>query len=413
MRAGVLPGGPPGDGLRVLHSTLRWLPLTEVWLDLQLRELPGWVESRVVCDARENAELFPGPHVAAAADRGRLSLLWSRALRRSGIRRHLGVLGRLERSYRPHLIHSHFGDVAWRDHRLARGRGVPQVVSFYGSDLTVLPRRAEWRRRYRELFASAALVLCEGPYMAGTLTSLGCPAERVRVHRLGVEVGRIPFHPRRRPEGRPLRVLMAASFREKKGLPDAVEALGLLAASGQAVQATLIGGGRDPEGVREEGRIRAAVERHGLGERIRLLGYVPHARLAEEAERHDVFLSPSVTAGNGDGEGGAPVAVIEMAAAGLPVISTRHCDIPFVLGEPNRGLLVAERDPPALARAMADLLTTDWDALTAANRRLVEREMDSRVQAERLAGIYAEVAGVAGRAAPPRRDWPTGEVSKA
>ena len=65
--------------------------------------------------------------------------------------------------------------------------------------------------------------------------------------------------------------------------------------------------------------------------------------------KHDVFLAPSVTASNGDTEGGAPVAIIEMAASGMPIVSTRHCDIPSVVLDGVTGLLAAERDSEGLA----------------------------------------------------------------
>jgi colanic acid/amylovoran biosynthesis glycosyltransferase len=400
---GVTEGGARGFGpdasrLRVLHSALCWLPITETWLHAQVDGLPEWVESRVVCDERINADLFPGQIVHAAADEGRARMLWTRLLRRTGLRRHLGLLERVAAEMRPHVLHSHFGDVGWRNMTLARRRSLPHVVSFYGSDATALPREARWRHRYRRLLASASLILCEGPHMAGTLEAIGCPATALRVHRLGVDLGRLPYRPRVRPDGRPLRVLMAGSFREKKGLPYAVDALGLLVRDGVDVEATLIGGGRDAEGRREGARVAAAAARHGITGRIRMLGYVPHARLMEEAEAHDVFLAPSVTAANGDAEGGAPVAVIEMAATGMPVVSTLHCDIPFVLGEPNRRLLAPERDPEALAAAVRELLRMPWESLTRANRALVEREMDGRTQARRLAAHYADLT--AGRAVP-------------
>src|SRR5690606_39794503 len=61
------------------------------------------------------------------------------------------------------------------------------------------------------------------------------------------------------------------------------------------------------------------------------LGYQPWRALMDAAYRHHVFLSPSITASDGDTEGGAPVGLIEMAATGMPVISSRHADIPEVI----------------------------------------------------------------------------------
>jgi colanic acid/amylovoran biosynthesis glycosyltransferase len=112
--------------------------------------------------------------------------------------------------------------------------------------------------------------------------------------------------------------------------------------------------------------------------------------MIQEFYRHDVFVSPSVTSSDGDTEGGAPVTLIEAAASGMPVVSTTHCDIPFVLSEENREYLVRERDPAALAGAIEALLSRkDWNPITTANRRLAEEELDVRRQTHKLAGIYA------------------------
>ncbi|NIP81231.1 MAG: glycosyltransferase, partial [Gemmatimonadetes bacterium] len=53
-------------------------------------------------------------------------------------------------------------------------------------------------------------------------------------------------------------------------------------------------------------------------------------------------------AANGDGEGGAPTTLLEAQAVGLPVVASRHADIPWVVA-PEAGLLAPEEDPEALA----------------------------------------------------------------
>ncbi len=75
----------------------------------------------------------------------------------------------------------------------------------------------------------------------------------------------------------------------------------------------------------------------------------------------------------------------------MPVISTTHCDIPFVLGQPNRRLLVGERDAEALTNALESLVQMEWEPLTAANRRRIEEQHDGREQALGLARLYAEL----------------------
>jgi colanic acid/amylovoran biosynthesis glycosyltransferase len=379
--------------------------LTEIWLYNLITHLPEWVESHVVCWRRVNDDLFPFPRVSVEAER------WpERLASRRGLRRLLGrrraVLGERVRDLRPRLLHSHFGYIGWRNLRVARRHRLRHVVSFYGVDVTELPRSALWRRRYLELFAEVDAVLCEGPYMAGTVAELGCPPERVRVHRLGVSVDRIPFRPRHRRPGEPLRVLVAGSFREKKGIPDALRCLAILAATGADCVATVIGDARGPADAEEKARILAAAGAPALEGRVRFLGFQTHARLLEEAYRHHVFLAPSVTARGGDAEGGAPMAIIEMAATGMPIVSTTHCDIPNVLAEPNRRLLAPERDPSALADVVRRLGACDWGALGRENRAFIEREFDVRTQAEGVARIYTDVA--ADRARAVNRPTPGG-----
>jgi colanic acid/amylovoran biosynthesis glycosyltransferase len=235
--------------------------------------------------------------------------------------------------------------------------------------------------------------------MARCIADLGVHPGKIKLFRLGIDLDRIPFVPRRNHSGAVKRFLIAGSFREKKGIPYALEALGLLRETYPGMQITVIGDSLGSQ--REEAekcKILSIVKRYGLEANTRFLGYQPYELVIQEFYRHDVFVSPSVTASDGDTEGGAPVTVIEAAASGMPVASTLHCDIPFVLSENNQPYLVPERDPVRLSEAIERLLQCkDWGPIVSANRHLVEREMDVRLQTEKLASIYAGLSGRAAR----------------
>jgi colanic acid/amylovoran biosynthesis glycosyltransferase len=373
----------------VLHSTFAWLPVTETWIQGQVAAAGPRVRSVVVAESRVRNDAPGFDRVLVASD-DRIRYARDRILRKTRVRRHLSVLARAQREQRPDVLHSHFAHVGWGNAEFAQSHELPHVVSAYGADLTMLPTvEPVWRGRYRELFAGVGALLCEGPHMAGTAIALGCPAERVRVHSLGIDLARIPFRPRRWKAGEPLRVLMASSFREKKGIPYGIEALTLLRRRGIDVELTIVGAVTRDRDDAERLRINAALAR--FGRTARLLGLVSGSALREESLRSHVFLSPSVTASDGDAEGGAPVTVIEMAASGMPVVATTHCDIPNVLGEPNRMFLVPERDPQAIADALGALTESNWDELVLANRALVERNHDLVRQSARLEQLYREV----------------------
>jgi hypothetical protein len=62
------------------------------------------------------------------------------------------------------------------------------------------------------------------------------------------------------------------------------------------------------------------------------------------------FILSNITALNGDTEGGAPVAILEAQATGLPVISSYHADIPEAVVGGKSALLAPERDVGARAQ---------------------------------------------------------------
>jgi colanic acid/amylovoran biosynthesis glycosyltransferase len=199
--------------------------------------------------------------------------------------------------------------------------------------------------------------------MAGRLIELGCPETKVRVHRLGIDLSAIPCFPRAWDRRGPLRVLLAASFRPKKGLPDAIEALGRLQHETE-LRITIIGDATAARGSTEEKqRILAAIDRHGLRDRVTMLGFQPHRVLLEQA-----------------------------AASGMAVVSTFHCDIPGVVRHGVTGFLAREGDIEDLVRwvrrAMA--LSDHWPAMARAARRWIAEHFNAVNQGHRLAATYAE-----------------------
>jgi colanic acid/amylovoran biosynthesis glycosyltransferase len=392
-------GGDDNEPMPVAIDYQSWLPLTENWIHTQAKHLSKDVTPYVVCRSTRSPERYPIEHLVCYDDLSRserLKILVSQAPRLGfSLRRKTALLAATVARFRIPLVHSHFGYTGYYSAKAIRRLGVRHVVSFYGVDMSALPASdASWIDRYQALFGSVDRVLCEGPCMAEAVRRLGCPADKVQVHHLGVDLDALPFRPRRWRPGEPLRVLISASFREKKGIPYAIRALGQIR-RWVPLAVTIIGdAGPSAKSQAEKKHIQQAVVEAGLGDSITFAGYQPHESLREAAYQHHIFLSPSVTAGDGDTEGGAPVSLIEMAASGMPVVSTRHADIPEVIEDGVGGLLADERDVVGLAGHLGWLIEHPdaWESMLLAARARVEREFDARVQGARLAAVYREVA---------------------
>jgi colanic acid/amylovoran biosynthesis glycosyltransferase len=338
----------------------------------------------VLTQEARNLDLFPveSIHDTSRQPMGR-RLLHRARLRATG--QYAGYAPILTRE-RAVLIHAHFGQEGYRCLGARRRADLPMVTTFYGLDVSALPRISSWRRRFRRLFEEGALFLAEGPCLARRLVEVGCPAEKVRVQKLGVDLAAIPFRPAREPQdGGPV-VLMCAYFNEKKGLPYGVRAFGRIADRHPDARLHIIGEGpcRD--------QIEAAARESRLEDRVAFLGLLDTPDYLDRLLRCHVLLYPSITAADGDTEGGAPVTVIEALASGLPVVSSLHADIPEVAPDGRCGLLAPERDVAGLAERL-DALLSDPDLrrrMGEAGRRHAEAHHDAVRQGERLEAIYDE-----------------------
>jgi glycosyltransferase involved in cell wall biosynthesis len=84
-----------------------------------------------------------------------------------------------------------------------------------------------------------------------------------------------------------------------------------------------------------------------VSERVRFLGFRPDVENVYGAA--DVVAVPSTEPDP------LPNAALEAAAAGCAVVAADHGGLPEILRDGETGLLVAPRDPPALARALVEL----------------------------------------------------------
>ncbi len=329
--------------------------------------------------------LYPPGSRAAAWRRLRRRLLGANGEPHFASRRTRRALSR----WQARVLHAHFGYTGHRLLPVRRRSGLPLVTSFYGEDASRLPDDPVWQRRYTELFEEGDRFLVEGPAMRQRLIRIGCPSQKLVIQRIAIEPDRYPFRERApRPRSEPVRLFFCASFREKKGLLPALEAVARARERHPNLVFRIAGDGP------ERPRVEEALDRLGLHGCATLLGFVTHDRMIREMQDADLFLQPSVTAADGDSEGGAPTTLLEAQACGLPVLATQHADIPYVVAEGESALLAPERDVDALFKNLLVLLEEPerWAPMGSAGRVRVEHLHDALVEVPRLEQLYLELA---------------------
>ena len=265
-------------------------------------------------------------------------------------------------------VHGYFAhtpaDVAAR---AASELRVPYGFSAHARDVRKV-EPAELARRGRD----AAIVIACNRHVAACLREGGVTSVLVP-H--GVDISRfVPFDGVR-PCGR-LRLLSVGRLVEKKGF-----FVLLSAATRLELPFSLRIIGEGPESP----RLRGAIGRLGLTDRVTLCGGRTHAELPHEYAAADIVVVPSVQDRSGDRDG-LPNVVLEAMASARAVVATRAGAISTAVEHQTTGWLVNAGDPAALADAIR-VLGADADLrerLGRAGRARVERDFALRPCTERL-----------------------------
>ncbi len=183
------------------------------------------------------------------------------------------------------------------------------------------------------------------------------------------------------------RILAVGRFVEKKGFADLIDACALLKAAGVPFHLSIVGEHGD-----QLESIRGKIREYALGDRIELQGPVTHDELRRLYHQSAIFALPCLVAADGDRDG-IPNVLAEAMATGLAVVTTAVSGIPELVRDQIDGLMAPERDPPALASALQQLLQDAAlrQRLGAAARARVCQVFDSNKTTLQLKALFLNV----------------------
>jgi colanic acid/amylovoran biosynthesis glycosyltransferase len=283
------------------------------------------------------------------------------------------------------LMHAHFGTSGMSALPAATHTKIPLVTTFYGFDITRQAKEESWMSRYRQLFQHGRLFLVEGPHMKSHLAGLGCPEAKIRVQRIAISTNTIVCRPRTaKSSGDSVVFIFSGRFVEKKGLLYALRAFRQLRCKYNNFEFRIIGDGP----LRQE--IQDFVVINQMTDYVKLLGFLSYKDYLTQMSLADVFVHPSVTAADGDSEGGAPTTILEAQAMGMPVVSTLHADIPNVVAAGASALLCRERNVAELSDNLTYMMENQnsWKDMGIAGREFVQTHHDVSKEIDKLEDKY-------------------------
>jgi colanic acid/amylovoran biosynthesis glycosyltransferase len=276
-------------------------------------------------------------------------------------------------------VHAHFANhpavAALIIHRLT---GIPFSFTARGSDVQVD------RRMLKEKVGAAQFVITVSGDNKQIIVDECSPSVSKKIHVIygGVDVDRLSPHFTSRTAG-PLKILCVARLEEVKGHTYLVEACRILRERGVAFECRLVGEGPLFK------QIEMQIKQTGLGKEIQLVGPVSYQEVIKEMARADVVVLQTAPTAQGDREG-IPNVLKEAMACGLPVVACGVGGIPELVDHERTGILVALKNPDALADALQRLYEDSAlrTRLGRAGREKIVREFNLKSSTTKRAQLF-------------------------
>jgi glycosyltransferase involved in cell wall biosynthesis len=243
-------------------------------------------------------------------------------------------------------LHVHFANIPTAVAELVQSlTGIPYSFTAHAKDIYLTEPGALDRRMGKAKFVLTC-TRCNQRFLQGISTHF----TPVHLSYHGLDLNR--FHPNQampKVEETPL-ILSVGRFCEKKGFPDLLQSCRLLREKGCVFRCAIVGYGP------MQAEIEQLIQTLQLGDIVTLVGKVTQDELIGLYRQADIFVLPCRITENGDRDG-IPNVLLEAMAMKLPVISTDISGIAELVNHMQNGLLVPQKDPPALAAELEYLLT--------------------------------------------------------
>jgi len=261
--------------------------------------------------------------------------------------------------------------------RLGRQFDVPVSIKARGADIHHWGRNRSTAAQVIDAGRTADGLLAVSSALRDDMIALGMPADRIAVHRTGVDGDR--FAPRDRAGEKAALgitgrlVLSVGALIPRKGHDIVIDAVARLPGT------NLLIAGEGPD----RGALEARIVAQGLDDRVRLLGSVAHDRLPALFAAADVMALASTSEGLAN-------AWVEALSSGTPIVITSAGGAHETVDRPEAGRVV-DRTADAFAAAIADLVQAPPDPACV---RLAAKRFSWQTNTEQL---YAHLCRLAGR----------------
>ena len=372
--------------MTIIHYVGRYLPLTETFIyNYIISSIKHFDNVIIVCDTKipETEKYYNIPEKVQIYTLNNTKLNTRYLRLKNYINHKTKFFDLLEQIYfisiliyhKPSIVHCHFGTTGLNFMKLQKRykTNFKYVTSFYGYDISELIRRdINYSDNLKKLWIHCNGFFAEGPILAEKIIEGGAKKDKVLINPIVIDSTKYPTKSGKSEE-KTEKILIVGRFVEKKGFHLFLISFGQLIKDGliekNKFKINIIGYGPF------ENDYKKIINEYDYKSIVDFKGALPLDDCIKSMRLSDFLIHPSLTAENGDSEGGAPTILIEAQMLKLPILTSNHADIPNIMGYDD--FIANEGDIEDIKSNFMKLIKTDCiDTITSKGRDFVLKNHD-------------------------------------
>jgi len=260
----------------------------------------------------------------------------------SFIPRHIAIK-KLVKEIKPDLIHAHF--IAKYGFHLIGLNVHPSVVSAWGDDILILPKKSRLIHRYtKKVLDGVDLVYAVSHNISDHINSdFNIPADKVRYLPFGIDTDLFtPLPITKNCSRTTIEIFSNRGFFPVYDSETLVNGFAIAYRKDHRLRLTLKGEGPD------EQKVRDLVTFLGISDVVSFRQKTEYSEVPQDYRNADIFVTTSRS-------DGTPVSILEAMASGLPCIATNVGGIPEWIEDKKTGLLISPGSPESVAKSILTL----------------------------------------------------------
>lgn len=295
---------------------------------------------------------------------------------------------RLLKRIRPDVLHAHF--ITYYGTLGALTGYHPFVVTAWGSDILIMPRKYRWNERVvKYVLKRSDIITCDGENIKEAMIRLGLEPEKIAIISHGVDTRR--FRPIPKDGGlcnelgisnSPV-IISIRHLDPIYNVETLINSVPLVLKQVPEAKFLIVGRGV------QEGYLKELARSLKILGSVRFVGEVSHDEVPRYLSLADIYVSTSLS------DGGVSVSLMEAMACGLPPIVTDVGDNRKWIKDGENGFIIPTRDPESLAEKIIYLLGNGElrNKMGKINRQLIGERASYWKEMERMERLYERLVG--------------------